>query len=107
MCMKLYTTYYSHQSVATSKNYSEGWFIWLSPGGSDQMVCHVINDIYNCNGHSHGYRWRMMSNTLINGWLSSMGWYKTQEEAMSKAMAFIDGELQRNGIVAQRQEALR
>jgi hypothetical protein len=96
--MKVYTTYYSHQSVLTGKNYSEGWFIWLSPDGAkgrfqDQMVCHVINDIYNTNGETHGYLWRMLPNNLINGWMNTGCWYKTQEEAMTKAMAFIDEEL--------------
>lgn len=97
---KTYTTYYSHQSVVTGKNYSEGWFIWLSPAESidrsnDFIVCHVVNDIYNYSGESHGFMWSMSPNRLINGWMNPHIWYKNQEEAMNKALSFINEELNR------------
>lgn len=100
MSFQLYTTYYSETSICTGKVCSEGWFIWLEPPGSinrdkDQMICHIINDIYNTSGQSHGYLWRMMCNSYINGWLSPHIWYKTKEEATDKALNFIIEELAR------------
>lgn len=100
MSYQIYTTYYSEKSICTGKICHEGWFIWLEPPGSarrdkDQMVCHVINDIYNTDGQSHGYSWRMMVNDYINGWLAPHKWYETKEEAMKKALNFIAEELER------------